>query len=164
VTVEALRQIKIGERLPVGKVGAVVLASPDIDIDVFKSQMRRFGRPSKPFFVVLSRDDEALAFSEKIAGGKERLGDYHNDAELAAMGAIVIDMSNVKGTGSMNHDKFVQLTEIAPELHRVLERGVATQAISRSAGDPAAAGVGIAAIVELPLRIAGGTVDVVGPR
>ena len=38
VTVEALRQIKISAKLPpISKLGAVVLAAPDIDIDVFKS-------------------------------------------------------------------------------------------------------------------------------
>ena len=39
VTVEALRQIKISAKLPpISKLGAVVLAAPDIDIDVFKSR------------------------------------------------------------------------------------------------------------------------------
>jgi esterase/lipase superfamily enzyme len=37
VTVEALRQIKMSANKPaVSKLGAVVLAAPDIDIDVFK--------------------------------------------------------------------------------------------------------------------------------
>ena len=84
VTVEALRQIKISaNKLPrIEKLGAVVLAAPDIDIDVFKAQMRRFGKPRKPFFIIVSRDDKALRFSDFIAGGKERLGSYTNDAEL----------------------------------------------------------------------------------
>ncbi|HUW74684.1 MAG TPA: alpha/beta hydrolase [Methyloceanibacter sp.] len=75
VTVEALRQIKISaNKPPIRKLGAVVLAAPDIDIDVLKAQMRRFGKPRKPFFIVLSRDDKALRFSNFIAGGKQRLG------------------------------------------------------------------------------------------
>jgi esterase/lipase superfamily enzyme len=52
----------------------VVLAAPDIDIDVFKSQMRRFGKPRKPFFIIVSHDDKVLRFSDFIAGGKQRLG------------------------------------------------------------------------------------------
>ena len=51
------------------------LAAPDIDIDVFKSQMRRFGKPRKPFYVVLSQDDRALFLSRTIAGGVTRVGD-----------------------------------------------------------------------------------------
>ena len=42
VTMEALRQLAIrGDRDLGGKLGDVVLASPDIDVDVFKSQMRQ---------------------------------------------------------------------------------------------------------------------------
>jgi esterase/lipase superfamily enzyme len=128
VTVEALRQIKISaNKPPVGKLGAVVLAAPDIDIDVFKAQMRRFGKPRKPFFIIVSRDDKALRFSDFIAGGKERLGAYTNDAELTALGAVVIDMTDVKATDRSNHAKFAQLAEIAPEMRQVLQQGVATQ-------------------------------------
>jgi esterase/lipase superfamily enzyme len=117
VTVEALRQIKISaSKPPVGKLGAVVLAAPDIDIDVFKAQMRRIGKPRKPFFVIVSHNDRAVRFSDFIAGGKQRLGVYTNDAELTALGAVVIDMTDVKATDRSNHAKFAQLAEIAPEI------------------------------------------------
>jgi esterase/lipase superfamily enzyme len=128
VTVEALRQIKISAKLPpMRKLGAVVLAAPDIDIDVFKAQMRRFGKPRKPFFIIVSRDDKALRFSDFIAGGKKRLGSYSNDAELTALGAVVIDLTDVKATDRSNHSKFAQLAEIAPEMRQVFESGVSTQ-------------------------------------
>jgi esterase/lipase superfamily enzyme len=128
VTVEALRQIKISaNKPPTRKLGAVILADADIDIDVFKAQMRRFGKPRKPFFIVVSRDDKALRASSLIAGGKSRLGDYSNDAELAALGAVVIDMTAVKADDPAHHGKFAQLAEIAPEMHQVLARGVAGQ-------------------------------------
>ena len=59
VTVEAFRQIRIsGDLPPASKIGTILLAAPDIDIDVFKSQLRRFGKPQKPFYVVLSRTIE----------------------------------------------------------------------------------------------------------
>ena len=103
------------------------MAAPDIDIDVFKSEMRRFGKPRKPFFVIVSRDDKALRFSDFIAGGKERLGSYTNDAELTALGAVVIDLTDLKATDPSNHAKFAQLAEIAPEMRQVLEGGVVTQ-------------------------------------
>ena len=127
VTVEALRQIKISAKLPpIRKLGAVVLAAPDIDIDVFKAQMRRFGKPRKPFFIIVSRDDKALRFSDFIAGGKARLGSYRNDAELTALGAVVIDLTDVKATDRSNHAKFAQLAEIAPEMRQVFQQGVAS--------------------------------------
>jgi esterase/lipase superfamily enzyme len=49
-------------------------------------------------------------------------GAYSNDAELTALGAVVIDMTNVKADDPSNHAKFAQLAEIAPEMRRVLER------------------------------------------
>ena len=65
VTVEAFRQIKIsGDLSHANKIGYVFLAAPDIDIDVFKSQMRRFGKPRKPFYIILSEDDRALFLQE----------------------------------------------------------------------------------------------------
>jgi esterase/lipase superfamily enzyme len=125
VTVEALRQIKISGNLQyASKFGDVFLAAPDIDVDVFKSQMRRFGKPRKPFYIVLSKDDKALGFSKFIAGGENRVGDDSNIQELAALGATVIDLTDVKGDDPSNHDKFVQLATFAPELRAVLGQGI----------------------------------------
>ncbi len=125
IAVEALRQIKISGRPPdMSRLGSIFLAAPDLDVDVFKSQMRRFGRPRKPFYIVLSKDDKALAVSDFIAGTRSRLGSYQNTDELTALGAVVIDMTQVKAADPANHGKFAQLAEVAPELQTVLEAGV----------------------------------------
>ncbi|MFG1242431.1 alpha/beta hydrolase [Xanthobacter sp. DSM 14520] len=126
VTVEALRQIRIsGKPLPQNKVGNIILAAPDIDVDVFKSQLKRFGKPAKPFVVIVSRDDKALGISEFLAGKKQRLGEYSNDAELVDLGAVVVDMTDVKALDSFNHGKFAQLAEMAPQLRGSVLRGEA---------------------------------------
>ncbi|GLS22595.1 hypothetical protein GCM10007874_56150 [Labrys miyagiensis] len=122
VTVEAIRQIKIsGDTRGANKVGAIILAAPDIDLDVFKSEMKRIGRLRKPFFIVVSKDDQALQFSRFIAGDRPRLGADSNVQELAALGAIVIDLTTLKGNDPLNHGKFAQLANVAPELERVLQ-------------------------------------------
>ncbi|MBS7540748.1 alpha/beta hydrolase [Ancylobacter lacus] len=121
VTVEALRQIRIsGELIPTQKLGNVILAAPDIDVDVFKTQLKRFGKLPKPFIVIVSGDDKALSFSQFIAGGKGRLGSYTNDAELVELGAVVIDMTKVKGIDDFNHGKFAQLVAMAPEMQKLV--------------------------------------------
>ncbi|MBL6430625.1 MAG: alpha/beta hydrolase [Alphaproteobacteria bacterium] len=56
----------------------IAMAAPDLDVDVFKAQMRRAGKPKKPFILLVSRDDRALRASSLIAGGKQRLGAYEN--------------------------------------------------------------------------------------
>ncbi|WP_051356826.1 alpha/beta hydrolase [Azorhizobium doebereinerae] len=126
VTVEALRQMKIsGRMIPSKRIGNVILAAPDIDVDVFKTQLRRFGKPEKPFIVIVSRDDKALGISDFLAGGKLRLGNYTNDAELVSLGAMVVDMSNVKAMDDMNHGKFAQLIGQGGKMREELEKEMA---------------------------------------
>lgn len=128
VTVEALRQIKISGNLPpIERLGAVVLAAPDIDVDVFKTQLKRFGKPAKPFIIIVSRDDKALGISDFLAGDKLRVGAYTDDEELVELGAVVIDMTKVKSIDGLNHGKFAQLAEIAPQM-RALVAGAAGKA------------------------------------
>ena len=158
VTVEALRQIKIsGQRLPIDKIGSVFLADADIDMDVFKSQMRRFGRPKKPFYVVISGDDQALRFSSTIAGGRSRLGDDANVGELAALGATVIDLTDVKATDSSNHSKYAEIAEVAPQLMAVLVKGVG----AGSSGKPPAGGATLGELVETPVTLLGAPIKVI---
>jgi esterase/lipase superfamily enzyme len=160
VTVEAFRQIKIsGDLPPASKIGTVVLAAPDIDMDVFKAQLRRFGKPQKPFYVVLSQDDRALFLSRTIAGGVTRVGDSTDTAELAALGARVIDLTDVKGDDATNHDKFVQLASVAPELRGILARGINANHRATDAGERAVSGVG--SVVALPLTLLGAPVRII---
>jgi esterase/lipase superfamily enzyme len=124
VTVEALRQIAIAGQLPRnGKIGSVFLAAPDIDLDVFKSELRQFPEPRRPFYVIVSRDDKALQISSLIAGGKARLGSDGNTSELTALGATVIDLTDVTALDPANHGKFAQLATLAPQLLPLLAKG-----------------------------------------
>jgi esterase/lipase superfamily enzyme len=107
VTMEALRQLAItNDRDLDGKLGDVVLASPDIDVDVFKAQMRRYGKPDKPFILFLSGDDRALQVSRLIAGNRPRLGGYEDAADIANYGVVAIDLTKVDAGDRLNHAKF----------------------------------------------------------
>lgn len=107
LTMESLRQLAIvGNRDLDDRLGDVVLASPDIDVDVFKSQMRRYGQPDKPFLVLTSANDRALTLSGFIAGNRPRVGDYNDAQELANLGVIVVDASALSAGDRLNHTKF----------------------------------------------------------
>jgi esterase/lipase superfamily enzyme len=107
VTMETLRELAItGDRDLGGKLGDVVLAAPDIDVDVFKSQMRRYGKPDKPFILLLSHHDWVLAASALLAGSLPRVGDYNDPADLASYGVTVVELSKFEGTDSFNHTEF----------------------------------------------------------
>ncbi len=109
VTMESLRQLAIaGDRDLDGRMGDVVLASPDIDVDVFKTQMARYGIPRKPFILFLSSDDRALQVSSLIAGRRPRLGDYRDVEEIAKLGVIAVDLSTLKSGDRLNHTKFAE--------------------------------------------------------
>ena len=126
---------------------------------MFKSQLRRFGRPQKPFYVVLSQDDRALFLSRTIAGGVTRVGDTADTAELAALGATVIDLTDVKSDDATNHDKFVQLASVAPQLRGILARGINADHRATDASERAASGVG--SIVALPLTLLGAPIRII---
>lgn len=114
---ETLRQMTPAQR---GRINQVVLAAPDIDLDVFKDQMQRIGKLKSPLILLLSRDDRALGFSQLIAGGKARVGGYDDEAALAKLGAVVVDLTDLKGPDAINHSKFAALAAIAPQLSAVL--------------------------------------------
>lgn len=107
-------------RLVAKHVNDIVLAAPDIDIDLFKSQLKRIGPMPRPFTVIVSRDDKALRISRTIAGGKERVGAFSNDQELAELGAVVIDVTELESLDSTNHSKFAQLAQLQPDLRKAL--------------------------------------------
>jgi len=124
VTVEALRQLAIsGDRDLGGRLGDVVLASPDIDVDVFKAQMTRYGKPNKPFILFLSRDDRALRISGFLAGNRPRLGDYGDPEDIATLGVVAVDLSNVGSGDRLNHTKFAENPVLIQVLGERLQSG-----------------------------------------
>ena len=161
VTVEAFRQIKIsGDLDHADKLGYIFLAAPDIDIDVFKSQMRTIGPNHKPFYVIVSQDDKALWLSKTIGGGVSRVGDDANVADLAALGATVIDLTDLKANDSSNHSKFDQLAAVAPELRDQLAHGIEATPESVGRGNSDAADA-VGKVVSLPITLLGAPIRII---
>ena len=159
LAMETLRQLAIaGNRDLNGKLGYVVLASPDIDVDIFKKQMKRYGKPDKPFVVLLSADDKALRFSSLIAGKKARVGDDANADELAALGVTVVDLSATQSGDKLNHAKFADnpvLVQLLGERLRMPESLQPTQQQANERVNELAGGLGqaVGIIVTTPLKI-----------
>ena len=105
-----------------GKIRTVVLASPDIDAEVFAKQMSVFPRSDRKFYVLISDNDKALAVSRKIAGGVDRVGDEPGDL-LAELGVTVIDLSKVDDTSSLNHTKFADSPEVVQLIGQRMNEG-----------------------------------------
>jgi esterase/lipase superfamily enzyme len=110
LTLEALRQFYAGREAAAERIGAVIFASPDIDIDVFKSSVSRIGPLAGKITVITSTNDRALAVSRWLAGGITRVGAAER-AQLEKLGLRVIDAS-AQGWGIINHDLFLSNAQI----------------------------------------------------
>ena len=124
LTLESLRQLyaRYGDTAA-DKIGAVVFASPDIDMDVFSSAINRIGPLARKITVVTATNDRALALSGRIAGGMTRVGAAEK-AAIERLGVRVIDASEA-GWGVINHDLFLSNAEV----RRVIRRSIDTAAV-----------------------------------
>ena len=102
VTLEALRRMAART----GKIGAkiknVLLVAPDVDVDVFRTEMAGMGTARPRFALFLSQDDSALKLSKTIWGGVSRLGEIDPTqepykSELAQENVEVFDLTKLNG-------------------------------------------------------------------
>ena len=123
LTLESLRQLyaRNGDAAS-DKIGAVVFASPDIDMDVFSSAISRIGPLARKITVITATNDRALALSGRLAGGMTRVGAAEK-AAIEQLGVRVIDASDA-GWGVINHDLFLSNAEV----RRVIRRSIDTAA------------------------------------
>ena len=113
LTVETLRQMSIRNHGLPSKIREVMLASPDIDVDVFRRQIAEIdsGKRSTDFTLFVSRDDKALGLSSFLARDTTRLGALDPTKEpyasmLEKSHVHVIDLTNVASEDVANHSKF----------------------------------------------------------
>jgi esterase/lipase superfamily enzyme len=123
LTLESLRQLyaRYGDAVA-DRIGAVMFAAPDIDMDVFSSAINRIGPLARKITVIAATNDRALALSGRIAGGMTRVGAAEK-AAIERLGVRVIDASEA-GWGIVNHDLFLSNAEV----RRVIRRAIDTAA------------------------------------
>jgi esterase/lipase superfamily enzyme len=121
LTLETLRMVRAsGGESAMERIGAVVLAAPDIDIDLFARGLERLGSDAKKITVISSTNDRALAMSSRLAGGIVRAGAADRE-RLEALGVRVADASEFGG-GIINHDLFLSNKEVQQVVKRAIER------------------------------------------
>ena len=127
LALETLRQIALRRGAIPAKIDDVMLAAPDVDVDLFEKDLADMGHPRPNFTLFASRDDKALALSGWIWGSDARLGAIDPKAEpyksqLAAEHVNVFDLTDIKSSDAANHTKFVQ----SPELVRLVGNRLAS--------------------------------------
>jgi esterase/lipase superfamily enzyme len=120
LVMEALRQLhtRHGD-LAAERIGAVVFAAPDIDMDVFTNSVRHLGAVARKIVVITATNDRALELSGWIAGGMTRVGSAEK-AKLEQLGLRVVDASQ-EGWGLINHDLFMSNRQVRQLIRHVLE-------------------------------------------
>jgi esterase/lipase superfamily enzyme len=155
LVMEALRQLKLeGHDAVLARLN-VILAAPDIDADVFRTQMRVIGKMKHPIRILVAGDDRALAISRYISGSTQRVGslDVKDPAVQAAAieaGVEIIDISGIEPTDSARHSRFADAKLLYPAL--------AANAVQKNGLGQAGAFVfdAAAATISSPFRIVSG--------
>ncbi|MEO0503517.1 MAG: alpha/beta fold hydrolase [Pseudomonadota bacterium] len=136
VLMETLRQLEIAEPGWAGRsLRGVILMSPDINVDLFRSQLARFQTVPDPFVVIVSRKDAILRLSSRLRGERSQLGNIDNAADVGDLPITVLDVTAFTDRRSGNHfvaggsPALIQLLRRADDLDREFLRGRGNSAI-----------------------------------
>jgi len=104
LVMEVMRQAALkGDRRLLSRINSVVLMSPDIDPDVFRTQAQAIGDLPKPFLIFVSQQDRALNLAGFITGRKPRLGVIDSPDVVEGLDVKVIDFTALSDGEGLNH-------------------------------------------------------------
>ncbi|ATQ57790.1 alpha/beta hydrolase [Paracoccus yeei] len=162
LTMESLRQMSIRSGPVNPKIRDVVLASPDIDIEVFSRQFIEMAAPRPRFTIFMAKDDRALGLSRLIAGRVERVGEIDPSREpyrtaLLQAGIDAIDLSQIDVPGGTHHSRFAESPDIVRLIGRKLAQGQRLTSDNGSGGSIFMVAAGtlhtLGAVVTAPARV-----------
>jgi len=104
----------------------VLLVAPDVDVDLFRTQMRQMGSARPRFALFTSQDDHALKLSKSISGGITRLGDVDPDQEpyksdFQREDILVLDLTGLRG--GAHSRAFEKVTSVMGMIEQRLAEG-----------------------------------------
>jgi esterase/lipase superfamily enzyme len=167
LALESLRQMAIRNGHLPAKFKNVMLAAPDVDVDVFRSQIADMGKQHPQFTLFVSQDDRALAVSRRVWGNVARLGSIDPEQtpykeELEANHITVIDLTKVKSGDKLNHGKFAESPQIVQLIgSRISDDqaltdsriGLGDRIVAATAGAAAVAGTAAGLAIAAPVAV-----------
>jgi esterase/lipase superfamily enzyme len=125
---EALRQMSIRHGHVFPKIKNVIMASPDLDVEVFRSELLQIAEPRPHITIFLSQDDKALALSRRLGGNIDRVGAVNPDKEpyrskLIEFKLVAINLTHLQAGDPTNHSKFAASPEIVRLIGKRLVEG-----------------------------------------
>ncbi len=166
LTLESLRQMAIRDRRVAPKIRNVILAAPDVDMDLAREAFRDMGSDRPRLTLMVSGDDQALAVSRLVWGNSVRLGAIDPSvepyrSELQRQNIDVLNLSTVKGNDPLNHGKFASGDVVALLGKRLADGqpisdgqvGLGDRLVSTAAGAASTVATGAALAVAAPVAI-----------
>jgi esterase/lipase superfamily enzyme len=144
-----------------------MLAAPDVDVDLFGTEITAMHEPRPNFTLLISRDDHALAVSRHVWGSVARLGAIDARTEpykskLAAQHVTVVDLTKHDTNDRLNHGKFAS----SPEMVRLLgdrldtgqaiddwHEGIGDRIVAATTGAAASVGTATGLAVAAPISV-----------
>ena len=169
LALETLRQMAIRDGRVAPKIRNVLLAAPDVDVDLAKEAIMDMGPKTKrPLFTLfVSQDDRALAVSRRVWGSSARLGAINPDQEpfrtqIERADITVVDLTKLRAGDALHHGKFAESPEVVRLIGKRLAEGQAVSGsriglgdriIQLTAGTAAAVGTAAGLAVSAPVAI-----------
>lgn len=125
----SLRMANTTSKSKVDKLKNAMLVAPDVDIDVFRTQIQRMGANRPKFLLFVSQDDGALKASRFIWGDVQRLGDVNPTeepyrAEFERIGIEVFDLTKIGG-GDAHGRAFEEVDSVVGMIKQRMNQGQA---------------------------------------
>ena len=166
VTFEALRQMAIRDGRVAEKIRSVMLAAPDVDIDLAREYVMTMGERRPHITLFVSKDDRALALSQKV-WGSQRLGSIDPEQEpfksaLAREKIEVINLTGISSPDQLSHGTFAQNPQIVQLIGRTVANGqvltdsqvgLGEKIVQTASGAAASVGHAAGLIVSAPVAI-----------
>ncbi|WP_404928047.1 alpha/beta hydrolase [Mesorhizobium sp. ORM16] len=167
LALESLRQMAIRNGGLPAKFKNVMLAAPDVDVDVFRTQIADMGKQHPQFTLFVSQDDRALKVSRRVWGNIPRLGSIDPEQapykeELADNNVTVIDLTKIKSGDRLNHGKFASSPQIVQLIGARIANGqtltdsrvgLGDTVIAATSGAGAAAGDAAGLVIAAPIAV-----------
>ena len=104
LSMETLRQMAIREPGSVSRlVDTVFLISPDIDVELFRTQVAAIKKLPQPFVLFSSDRDRALQLSSRINGARNRLGNLSSAEKVADLPITMVDVTEFSRNRDLGH-------------------------------------------------------------
>ena len=116
---ETLRQAALKRSFDIAaEIDALVLMAPDIDGELFRSQVGELGQLPDPFILMVAKQDRALRISSLLTGRRPRLGAQTDRSVVGDLPISVVDVSDFSDGSNFDH----KIVTTSPEAIAIIRR------------------------------------------